>query len=419
MTSLLPLLLLFFIVILWLFLPIKKQNIDFDEKSEVIKVYQEELAHLKRQQAKGLIDVNEKAQLLLELDKKSVLAMTAIEKKTFSYQRSFTPLIVIFLGLMAASGFYYQYYQKSGIMQWQSFDVTHHGAITEGLFDQDTVRRFLQQTDAKTGATYCFAMQQKLLAKYDTNAEALANLALCHLSSGYPQLAEAAAHRGLTTQPQHTELNYIMAEVDFIKNQQLSATSVDHLLQTIKNNPQHFNALRLLAIHSLGQRDYQQARFFFAELKKIATHDAQLLAALEQMDKEIAQAIAREKQSVLSNSSPAIIPLSIAIDPPIAKTLKGSQVVFIIIKSEQGQLLNASKHQIQDVHVPFIVTVNEEQSGTMQMQPITGHQRVEVTARISRQGNPIATTGDVTSATQIITLPAQQVVELLIDKVLP
>lgn len=418
MYSLAPLLLLFFIVMFWLIFPIKKQRVDFDEKDDVIKVYQDEIIHLERQHASGFIDANEKAQLLSELDNKSALAMTAIEKKTFSYQRSPIPLIAILLGLAAATGVYYQYYQKSGVMQWQSFYVTHHEAITEGLFDPRTIMQFLQQNDVKTGATYCFAMQQVLLAQYDTNADALANLALCHLSSGYPQLAEVAAKRGLTTQPQHTELNYIMAEVDFLKHQRLSATAVDHLLQTIKNKPKHFGALRLLAIHSLGQRDYQQARFFFTELKKLAANDAQLFAALEYMDKEIAQTIASEKKLVSTSQFPSAttLPLSITIAPSIAKTLKGSAILFIIIQSEQGQLLNASKHPIQDVNLPLTININEHQTNTMQTQAITNHKRVKVTARISHHGNPIAATGDLTSATQLVALPVKKVVKLLIDK---
>lgn len=274
MSSFLILLLLLMIVLLLFVFPVKEKRIDFDEKGEAIKVYKDEVNYLQRQQQKGFIDENEKTQLLVELDKKTALAMTAIEQRSYSYRRSFVPLVLTVVGLAAASMLYFRHYQDNGVYRWQAFNFANRGAITEGLFDKHVVENFISNTDAKTGAAYCFAMQRTLLKKYDTNPDTLANLAHCHLRLGYLQLAADAAKRGLQTKPQHSELNYLMAAVDYIANQSLSPTSVDRLSNVIKNNATHENALRLLAINSLQQGNNEQAQFFFAQLKKLLENSA-------------------------------------------------------------------------------------------------------------------------------------------------
>ncbi len=242
------LLLLLAVVFLLLIFPVKKRRVNFDEKGEAIKVYQEEVGHINRQFAKGFIDDAEKSQLLMELDKKSALAITAIDKKSFAYQRSFVPLLLIVAGLVLASAAYYQYYQRSGVMRWQAFNNHFHGMISEGLFDERVVARFVTEKDAKAASAYCFAMQRELLAKYDTNPDALANLASCYIMTGYPQLAEQVIARGLKSQAEHPGLNYLLAELQYTKEKYLSSDSIDLLLTVIKSRPDHFKAIRLLAL---------------------------------------------------------------------------------------------------------------------------------------------------------------------------
>lgn len=453
MTSLMILLLLVAVVFLALIFPVKPRQVNFDEKGEAIKVYKDEVAHLDRQLAKGFIDAEEQSQLLAELDRKSALAITAIEKRSYTYRRSFVPLVLSILGLAVASVLYFQHYQGNGVYRWQAFHFTNRDAITEGLFDTHVVEQFVQQNDAKTSAAYCFAMQQQLLKKYDTNPETLANLAHCHLLAGYPKLATEAAERGLKSQPEHSELNYATAEADFIENQALSSQSLNRLLKTIKQNPKHFKALRLLAINSLRQGDYRQARFFFAELKKLSGNNPQLAAALARMDKEIAEKIAEQvddkptdkgANNVGSNTtasatgtvattekptnsgSPAdvtkstpTLTLSVSVAEALAEKLSGEQTLFVVVKSAEGQLLNATKHLISDFSQPLVISISDNQAGAMQMQPMAGHQRLNVVARISKNGSPIATAGDLSSAPQTVDLPADNVVNLLIDTVVP
>lgn len=441
-------LILLLLVVLFLFVfPVAEKPIDFDEKGEAIKVYKDEVSHLERQLEKGFIDVSEKNQLLAELDKKSALAISAIEKRRYTYRRSWVSMVLVVAGLAASSLLYFYHYQNSGVQRWQAFNKVNHGAITEGLFDRRVVEQFLQQSDAKTAGAYCFAMQQQLLKKYDTNPDTLANLAQCHIAVGYPTLAAEAAERGLKTQPEHAALNYLMAEADFIENKRLSPAALDHLMTTIKQDPDHFNALRLLAVNSLSQGDYQQARFFFSHLKKQAKNNPKLLANLEKMDKDIAKRIAAKNTAQAANSkatentpeappntnnstnteatqkTPAAntvsLRLSINLTSDIAAKLKGPQTLFVVVKSAQGQLLNATKHSMSDFSQPLNVTITDNQAGAMQRQPMAGQQSVAVVARLTQSGSPMASSGDMTSQPIVINLPQAAVAHVLIDSLVP
>lgn len=449
MNSLLMLVLLLAVVFVLLIFPVRKRRIRFDEKGEAIKIYHEEVAYIERQLKKGFIDSKEEKQLLLELDKKTALAITAIEEKSFSYQRSFTPLLVIVAGLALASTFYFWHYQKNGVMRWQFFNEQFQGRITEGLFDERVVTDFVLEYDDETSAAYCFAMQHELLEKYDRSPDALANLAACFLQVGYPQLAEQAVQRGVNSDAKHLELNYLLTELAYGKNKQLNSADIDRLLAIIKQQPDHFKAIRLLAINSLNQKHYLQAKFFFTRLKQLAPKDnAELSTALNRLLGEIETEIAKaaptplsphvlphvqtqansqatnaqqntKKDTAKSAEQQAKLTVSISITPTLAKQLDEENTLFVIVKSREGQLLTASKHQFSAAQQPLSLTLSDNQAGAMQMQPMAGHDAVEVVARISRNHTPIANSGDLSSAALMVTLPQEKTPELLIDRVLP
>ncbi len=443
MTGLMVLLLLPVVVFLWFIFPVKKRRIQFDEKGEAIKIYQEEAAHIHRQFDKGFIDDSEKRQLLAELDKKSALAITAIEKKSFAYQASRVPLILVVVGLLIASLIYYRHYQQNGVMRWQAFNKDFHGQITEGLFDTQVVNRFVGSKDAETAATYCFAMQHELLAKYDNNPDALANVASCFATVGYPQLAEQAIERGLKNQANHPELNYLLAELQYRRDEKLSGDSIGNLLTVIKTRPDHFKAIRLLAVNSLNQGNYAQAKFFFGKLKDLVPSDNQELSAtlarlLGEINEKISQSqpgtYPPEEASVhkyranqynregaaASKITPATVNLSVALSPALARTLMGEYTLFVIVKTPQGKLLNTSKHLFTTSRQPLLVGINDNDDEMVKIENMVGHSRVSVVARISFNNSLIAQSGDLTSKPVTIALPQQgQLTALLIDRKVP
>jgi|GEM_PF-4916567 len=175
---------------------------------------------------------------------------------------------VAILCLLLAAGGYYLIRQITGVEAWQDFNKRHQTAIITGLFAPSVVDSFMQQHQHDDRYRYCFAMQQRILRYYGDNADALAQLAHCYLQNGASDLAATAASIGLRRSPEHIELNYIAARVDYLQHHRLSLAALDHLTLTIRQAPQHFGALTLLALNSLQADNRAQAQFFLQQMRQ-------------------------------------------------------------------------------------------------------------------------------------------------------
>lgn len=478
----LAMVLLVLVVLLLLISPLSKRerdHADFDEKNAVIKVYRGEATYIHQQQVKGFIDEAEKTHLLAELDKQSALAFLAIDKKPFAYQAyrsSWLLWIVIVLGLTGVTLWYANGYRQSGAMHWQAFNEDFHGEIIEGLFDQRVVAQFVTEKASKMTSMYCFAMQGELLAKYDRNPDALANLANCYLHTGYPQLAQQAIERGLKHQAKHIELNYLVAEWQYGKEGSLSQNNVNRLTNLIQLSPGHFRSIRLLALDNLNQGNFLQAKKYFEQLKQLAPdNDKQLLSALDGLLDEIeksrqllgaspqkagpvmvhpsipnhppiGQQSRQDRQlptilddsanldgksssagtpnagnlkptKTLTTGKEKILSVSVSLSPDFNQQLTTDSTLFIIVKTPQGKLLNASKYTFNKQNQPLTIDINDEVQDMMLMEPMSGYETFSVVARISLSHSPIAKIGDLTSPAQLITLPQKGPASLVIDQI--
>ncbi|MPV86024.1 c-type cytochrome biogenesis protein CcmI [Ostreibacterium oceani] len=433
------------LVLLMFMWPVKTET-GFDEKGEAIKIYRDEVAFIDKQYQTGLIDAQDKAKLLEELDVKTTSAIARIEKKQFAPRLRYTPVFAVALVITLSLAIYFVYLQNSQIKRWHDFKQVHQAQVTEGLFDGDVIAAFLNKNPS-LASHYCFTMQQTLLANYHANADALANLANCHLIVGYPQLARQAISRGLGEQPEHAALNFLSAEMAFVENNQLSSDDLDRLFITIRAEPKHKGALRLLGINSLNLGQYAQAQFFFDNLREVET-DPQILALLDDIDETIAarqaaEAAAGEPQPVTPQSAPQTSPqatkqlqpneaslhLAIAVSPTLIasqpETLTWPKSVFVVVKSVDGALINASKYIMQDANQALVVTISDDMPQAMQRQSLADFEQVTVTARVSLDDQPIAASGDLTSGAIPIPVlkntegPARAPYRLVIDRTVP
>ncbi len=470
-------LLLSALVLAALLYPIRQRPIDFDEKAEAIKVYRQEVTHIEQQHKKGLLDDNEKDQLLSELDKKSAMAMLAIEQKTFAYRGGAMPAMLVTVGLCAGGLLYAKLNQEQGVTQWHQAQEKHQADMIEGLFDRDIVLKNLMQS-GDNPRNYCFLLQQKMLSNYPDNPDALINVAECHLQLGYANLAQPAIEHALRVSPDHLRANYIVGQLKFLQKKQLDAKTQIRLRQLAQTNPDAIDILYLLAVNSFSNGEFDTARGYLAKLRPYADNDPTLKKALAEMQglitrhssKRAASAnampstaknphasirqqleqlgkqgqtrknavphpimaasqtpqqqttpmsdttsdTAREKAS--KTAKKASFTANIIVAPELRQGLNLPKTLFVIVKSPQGQLLTAGKYTLPDADKPLKVTLTDGQAGLMQMQPMTGFSQLQVTARISQTGVTSSSTGDLTSEPTVIALPQSQATTLTINQ---
>lgn len=419
MSELASLLILLLVVLLAFVWPLRARDEVhdiFDEKGEAIAVYHQEVAHLKRQLAHGLITADTHAKLLRELDANSSATIRAIERQPLAHRRTlWVPLVVIAALAAATSGFFY-HYQHSGEAQWAQFRQQHQEKISAALFNAEVVENHLATHTPADKQAFCFAMQQQLLVRYDSDAQALGNLARCHLRTGNAPLAAEAVARGLDNHPDDSGLNYAAAALDFAHNGRLSPHALDRLLFVLQGDPQHVKTLYLLALDSFQQGRASEARFFLNQLQRATADDPVLQTTIRQTFAEL--------QAKMPARQITALKMTVRLTENLATSLLHSEKkppywVFVVAKSADGQLLNASKHKLVKATDTLNVTISDHQAGMKQLKPMAGQPSVAVLARLSQAGEPMPASGDFTSSAVVIKLPQQAPAALVIDQVMP
>ncbi len=439
------------LVVLILIFPVRKQKINFDEKAEVISIYREDVAYIKQQFKKNLIDENERDQLLNEIDKKSVNAMQSIEQRSFAYRSPLAPIVLIVGTLMLASALYVKLYTEQKVHIWHD-NAQHFGSkIVEGLFDKKTVEKTLAESNKRQKDSYCFLLQQEMLNNYSQNAEAIVNVAECHLQMGFAKPASQAIQRALSINADNLRANYLYAELQFLKIQQLIPQTEKKLITLFEKNPTATDIGYLLMLNSFSHGRLTEVQRYADTLKPFTDTnpvlkdavDGLLAQSTQQSEKGMVKS-APVKQSSSEPDTPVSInhnqqlqqtdntmtvqkedtnqavaefKATITIDKALRNKIHTPKTLFIIVKSAQGQLLTAAKYTVTDVNKIIEAHIVDGQEGLMQMMPLSSSEDIVVTARISQTGRTAATTGDLTSKPISIHLPQDKSIPIVIDSV--
>lgn len=107
----------------------------------------------------------------------------------------------------------------------------------------------------------------------------------------------------------------------------------------------------------------------------------------------------------------------VSLSPELAGKAAPTDVMFIFARDAQGKktLLAALRKQVKDLPLQFML------DDSMAMQPqakLSGFEQIEVVARISKTGNPVAQPGDLQGATGVIK-PGTKGLNIVIDSVVP
>lgn len=276
------------LVLAYLFYPIRSRAVDFDEKDEVIKIHREEVAYIKQQHQKALIDDSDKAQWLAELDRKSATSMLAIEQKTYAYRSAMMPVLSLCLGIGASSLLYARFYQAQSVGTWHSSAATYREAIIEGLFDHKVVTKTIENLTKTTVAidnkntqdTYCFLLQHQMLRDYSKNPDVLMNVAECHLQLGYSSLAQSAIANALREDPNHLRANTIDAQLQLLQQHRLNPETQAKLTALVEDNPSAVDMGYLLLLNHFSLGEFTEAQTRYEKLQPYVANDPKLKALL-------------------------------------------------------------------------------------------------------------------------------------------
>jgi len=115
---------------------------------------------------------------------------------------------------------------------------------------------------------------------------------------------------------------------------------------------------------------------------------------------------------------PASIRVRVSLDPALADEVKPDDVLFVFARAEQGPPMPLAASRLRAGDLPTEVVLNDAMAMMPQLK-LSGFDRVKVSARISRSGQPVAQSGDLQSQPVAVKVSGDSQVELVIDRQVP
>ena len=180
-----------------------------------------------------------------------------------------------------------------------------------------------------------------------------------------------------------------------------AAALFDRALQLDPHSPQ---ALFYTAVSLLNAGNLELARARFAELRDLGP-PPQVVAALDKQIGAIDAEIARQKPDPATS-----IHLQVTLTPTLAASVPKQGTLFVFVRSPQGGPPLAVKRLNLEFPQRVELSANDSMIASNRIKP---GQRVEVMARISVKGTPMASTGDLFgSLTAVAGGPALRVLSI-------
>lgn len=194
------------------------------------------------------------------------------------------------------------------------------------------------------------------------------------------------------------------------------ARFIDKALELDSNN---FLALALAGSAAMERRDYDAAIKHWTKLTDLLPPDHSELQMIRNGIKQAREFLSQqksEKGTPKSASGPAVtITGKVSLSPALAGKAGPSDTVFVFARDAQNKkmLLAALRKQVKDLPLQFAFDDN------VLMQPqtkLSSFEQIEVVARVSKTGNPIAQPGDLQGTTGAAK-PGARELNILIDSI--
>ncbi len=182
--------------------------------------------------------------------------------------------------------------------------------------------------------------------------------------------------------------------------------------RALKVDPRNVSALGLLGINAFENGFYSKAIAAWQTALSVAP-DAQGAEALR-LGIDRARALMGEELPAVAGAQLTVM---VSLDEALVGQVDPEQVVFVLARAVTGPKMPLAAHKLRVKDLPATVTLNDE----MAMRPelkLSSVGEVEVLARISKSGQPMAQAGDLQGSFRPVNVSSQQApIELVIDHI--
>jgi cytochrome c-type biogenesis protein CcmH len=272
------------------------------------------------------------------------------------------------------------------------------------------------------------------LAKHPDNLQGWLLLGQTYAGTNRDSLAREAYGHALKLAPSNADIMVAWAEAD-------SMAQADHhvsdrgrtlLEQAVKADPRNQRGLWLLGISNFQHGQFADAVLLWRRLKVLLEPGSKVAQAVDQQiavanarasGKTEAQALeiarnapAPASTTVQPDNEGAHIAVKVSLAPALKGRVKPGDTLYVFAKALKGPPMPLAVARLKASSLPTTVMLTDGMgmTPTLRLSSVT---RVNLTARISHSGQPVAAPGDLEGTTGPVSVDAGKPVSIVIDSV--
>lgn len=411
---LVPALVLLCVVLFVLVLALRRaqQPAAIDRERLNVEIFRERRAELDADLASGRIAAPQHAALLSELELLLVddIDLAADAGAVAAALRPRTVALVLLVaipllatGLLLATGF------DRDVRAWLALDArADRVAALPAYIDEAAAQRAgLSLADAAR-------LRQSMLA-HDGSAEDWLGLGVTWVDVGIPVLAQQAFRQAQRLAPERTDIALAVARIDLTLGRgQLTDDIRAQFERVLAVEPGNQQALLLYGMAAFDSGEYDTAIARWQQLLAQLDPASEGVPLLRQ---SIDKARAAQKQQQIAAATPgAGIPVRVTLAPALGAA-PADAVLFVIVRAAGGPPMPIAAKKLPP-RLPVDLVIGDADQ-MIAGAPLAQRGPLEVRARLSRSGTPMAASGDLESAPVRVTLPLAEPLALTIDRRVP
>jgi cytochrome c-type biogenesis protein CcmH len=280
------------------------------------------------------------------------------------------------------------------------------------------------------------AMVDKLAAKLKDNpddAKGWHMLARSYVAFGRFPDAVQAFERTYALSPKDPQVLADYADaVGAVNGGNLNGKPAELVKAALAINPDHFKSLALAATIAFNNRDYALAISHWQHLQKTLPKDAEDIALIGKNIEEAQAAMGAPKQAgaqpaqntaqqttatATATTTSTAITGTVSISPVLASKLSPQDTLFVYARAASGPKMPLAIIKAQAKDLPLIFKLDDSSAMSPAMK-LSDFKEVMLSARVSKSGNAIPQSGDLTGSMGPMPTGTQSV-KLLIDSTVP
>lgn len=396
-------------------LPWTKVNAPNDNRLMQVNVdnFHARLAELEEDKMAGLIDETMYQAQVIDLQRQLLAAQTIYDAYPPTSLKS-RLIVLLWIPLLAGLAYLVSGDRTPVFLLWQAQDSL--GQVADELM---TGKIDTPPAWATADSSALISAMQINVHRHANDADRWMRLSELFLSlDAKPQALEALA-RAYRLDVDNDEIASTYAQISFFANDgRLDNNARQVLTNLLANNPKHEGAQMLMAMGEARAGNYEQALAWVARLRSaIAAKSGNHSSALGSLDEMRATIESQAQKAALG------VAVTVVIAPNLLPKVDANDVLFVSISDSQG----GAPYAVQRLAVTAIkegqVVLNLSDANAMLPERTLQVARqnnvsLVVSARISKTGNAISQSGDLSANPVVLASTANQA-EILINQVVP